>query len=212
MKGCTITSAGASKPSREAVVLTSAGEWLFRHRALFSVAVALVCWWAAAPLSLWSGLGAALIGLGLMVRLWAIIHMGPQACSAMPTVSKLVYTGPYELTRNPIYMANIVGISGAGMMAAGPVGWAVAAATSMVVFNAVVRFEEAFLEDRLGEIYRSYRNRVPRWMGEAAPVHAAAPKGFFSDRVQAALRADRPTMAGTLIVTLMVLIRAASLG
>ena len=192
--------------------MISAGRWLFRFRPLFFVVVVVACCGAATPLSLWSGLGAALIVLGLVVRLWAIIHMGPQAHGSKPTVTKLIYTGPYELTRNPIYMANIVGLSGLGMMAVGPAGWAGVAAAAIGVFSAVVRYEEDFLEHRLGEIYRSYRNRVPRWMGEAAPVHAAAPKGILAERITAAVRAERPTMMCTLIVTLMVLIRSASLG
>ena len=206
------TFAGVCKPSREADAVISAGRWLFRYRALLAAVVAVGSWWAAAPLSLWSGLGAAMVILCLVVRLWAIIHMGPQAHSAEPTVSKLIYTGPYELTRNPIYISNIVGLSGLGMTAAGPTGWALAAAVSIAAFNAMVRYEEDFLEKRLGEIYRSYRNRVPRWMGEAAPVHAAAPKGILAERIKAAFRAERSTMVGAIIVTLMVLIRAASLG
>jgi len=161
----------------------------------------------AEPLSVITGLGLSLIPLGLLVRLWGIIHMGPQARARTPVVEKLIYTGPYELSRNPLYIANIAIYSGIGMATLGLAGFLFSFLASVVYYNLIVRYEEAFLEQRLGEIYRSYRNRVPRWLGEAAPVHAAAPKGRLDQRFSAALRAERSTLLFALFVTTLVLLR-----
>jgi hypothetical protein len=81
-----------------------------------------------------------------------------------------------------------------------------------IFYGFIVRYEENFLQQKLGEIYRSYRNRVPRWLGEAAPVHAAAPKGRLNERVEFAIKAERSTMASALIVTILVLIRGLGAG
>ena len=82
----------------------------------------------------------------------------------------------------------------------------------VVYFNLIVRFEEEYLEDRLGEIYRSYLNRVPRWLGESAPVHAATPKGTLDDRARMTVRTERTTLTSIVIVTVLIVIRAATMG
>ena len=138
--------------------------------------------------------------------------MGATARVREPVVRKLIYTGPYELSRNPLYLANIAMLTGLGLATHGLHGAGMMYIGSCVFYGFIVRYEEDFLDRRLGEIYRSYRNRVPRWLGEAAPVHAAAPKGLLSDRIEYALRAERSTMASVLIVTTLVLIRGLGVG
>ena len=157
-------------------------------------------------------MGLALIPLGLLIRLWAMLHIGPDARKRQLFVQKLVYTGPYELSRNPLYIANILIYTGIGLATLGLLGAMGAIALSSAYYSAIVRHEENGLEKRLGEVYRSYRNRVPRWMGESAPVHAAAPKGGMEDRLNRALRAERSTfVVATLVITAIVL-RAATVG
>jgi protein-S-isoprenylcysteine O-methyltransferase Ste14 len=168
--------------------------------------------YATSPFGLHTGIGVGTVWLGVLVRLWSAVHMGPDGRSREPKVKKLVYTGPYELTRNPLYIANIAIYTGVGIAAVGPVGGVAMLMASCGYYAAIVRFEEDFLEHRLGEIYRSYRNRVPRWVGEAAPVHAAAPKGILAERANAAMRSERATMMLCGIVTLLVLFRSVSAG
>jgi len=168
--------------------------------------------YATIPFGLQTGAGLGTVWLGALVRLWSAIHMGPNGRSRTPTVEKLVYTGPYELTRNPLYIANIAIYTGVGVATIGLWGGSAMFLCSSLYYTAIVRFEEDFLEHRLGEIYRSYRNRVPRWLGEAAPVHAAAPKGILAERANAAMRSERTTLMLCGIVTLLVLIRSVSAG
>ena len=168
--------------------------------------------WTTDALSLWSGLGLGMLYLGIFIRLWGVGHMGPTARVREAVVRKLIYTGPYELSRNPLYLANIGMLTGLSLATHGLYGGAIMLPTVSIFYGFIVRYEEDFLENRLGEIYRSYRNRVPRWIGEAAPVHAAAPKGLLGERVENALKAERSTMASVLIVTILVLIRSLGVG
>jgi len=188
------------------------GGWLFRHRGWLVAAPVLGLAWTARPLYIGTGVGLGMLYLGALVRIWAVGHMGATARVREPVVRKLIYTGPYELSRNPLYLANIGMLTGLGLATHGPYGAGMVLFTASVFYGFIVRYEEDFLHRKLGEIYRSYRNRVPRWMGEAAPVHAAAPKGFLSERVEFALKAERSTMASILIVTTLVLIRALGVG
>ena len=186
------------------------GQLLFRHRGWIPAPLIMAAIYWTAPISIGTGLGVGLVALGLLVRVWAMLHIGPLARSRTATVKKLVYTGPYELTRNPLYIANIVIYSGVGLATVGIMGAASALLLSFLHYSLIVRHEETFLHERLGEIYRSYMNRVPRWFGEAAPVHAAAPKGSMEERLNKALHAERSTIALAIFVTALVLIRAAT--
>ena len=193
-------------------MLVRIGEWLFRHRGWVPGPAIVVLVYATNPFGLHTGVGLGTVWLGALVRLWSALHMGPNGRSREPVVEKLVYTGPYELTRNPLYIANIAIYTGVGIATLGLSGGVGVLLASCLHYTAIVRFEEDFLEHRLGEIYRSYRNRVPRWLGEAAPVHAAAPKGILSERANAAMRSERTTVILCGIVTLLVLIQSVSVG
>ena len=168
--------------------------------------------WTTEPLGLASGIGLGMLYLGNIVRIWAIGHMGATARVREPVVRKLIYTGPYELSRNPLYLANIGMVSGIALATHGLYGALAMVVIISIFYGFIVRYEENFLQQKLGEIYRSYRNRVPRWLGEAAPVHAAAPKGRLNERVEFAIKAERSTMASALIVTILVLIRGLGAG
>ena len=188
------------------------GGWLFRYRGFLPIPILAIALSITQPLSVFTGVGAGLIIIGQMVRVWAVSHIGPSSRSRTVNAAKLTYTGPYELTRNPLYIANILMFSGTGI-ATGNLGFAACCFLGFsVYFHLIVLFEESYLEVRLGEIYRSYRNRVPRWMGEAAPVHAAAPKVNLQDRVNAAFQSERSTLIASASIITLLLFRATTSG
>ncbi len=188
------------------------GGWLFGHRGWLVAVPVVGLAWTTRPLHIGTGIGLGMLFLGNLVRIWAVGHMGATARVRKPVVRKLIYTGPYELSRNPLYLANIGMLAGLGLATHGLFGFSLVLFSASVFYGFIVQYEEDFLDRKLGEIYRSYRNRVPRWMGEAAPVHAAAPKGLLSERVEFALKTERSTMVSVIIVTILVLIRALEAG
>lgn len=110
--------------------------------------------------------GALLIGLGVALAAWAIVTFrwsGTAVQTSRPT-SLIVESGPYRVTRNPIYT---------GMLALLP-GLALAVGSAwlllvMIPFYAVIRFgvvarEEAYLERKFGARYLAYKSRVRRWL------------------------------------------------
>jgi protein-S-isoprenylcysteine O-methyltransferase Ste14 len=84
------------------------------------------------------------------------------------TQNYLVVCGPYQFTRNPMYLC--------GMLIW--LGWtifygsvAVLAGTVVIwgsVAGLVVPWEEHKLEARFGEAYLRYKNSVPRWLGKGS--------------------------------------------
>jgi protein-S-isoprenylcysteine O-methyltransferase Ste14 len=153
---------------REPDLTTRLGGWLFRHRTSLPLPV------AAAILGLrigqappWAGLiaaGVAITVLGELLRLWGVHHIGVISRTRSDRLGPLVAGGPFALLRNPLYAGNIA--LWVGFALAARLVWL--APVVLIVFGleyrAIVRWEETLLESRLGDAYRAYAARVPRWV------------------------------------------------
>jgi len=110
--------------------------------------------------------GAIVFVLALALGIWAITTM-TRAGSNVPTnrpSTTIVESGPYRLTRNPIYVGMFLGQI--GLAVAFDSLWLL---VTLVAFALVIRYgvvarEEAYLERKFGDVYRSYRARVRRWL------------------------------------------------
>jgi protein-S-isoprenylcysteine O-methyltransferase Ste14 len=111
-------------------------------------------------------LGAIVFVLALALGAWAIVTMiraGSNVPTNLPTTT-IVESGPYRLTRNPIYLGMFLGLIGLAiafnnlwlLMMLVPFG--------LVIRYGVVAREEAYLERKFGDTYRSYCSRVRRWL------------------------------------------------
>jgi protein-S-isoprenylcysteine O-methyltransferase Ste14 len=76
----------------------------------------------------------------------------------------VVRGGAYRFTRNPMYVANVAIIVGAGTVFRSwrLLLWAGAVLVAFHVF--AVAYEEPALRRQFGEDYEAYRRTVPRWM------------------------------------------------
>ena len=79
-----------------------------------------------------------------------------------PTTA-LVVAGPYRITRNPIYLAMAFVISGLAFLLSEVWSLVLLPVVLLILDRGVVRGEETYLEQKFGEDYRAYKNRVPRW-------------------------------------------------
>jgi protein-S-isoprenylcysteine O-methyltransferase Ste14 len=76
----------------------------------------------------------------------------------------LLRNGPYQFSRNPMYVSEILVWSGWSLLFADPI---LAALSCGLLFglNRAARLEEAALEARFGQTWRQYAARTPRWVG-----------------------------------------------
>ncbi len=111
-----------------------------------------------------SGLVVVLVGIGLAA--WAAWTMRRHDTSPMPwePVAALVVRGPYRVSRNPIYLGDVLVMTGLGLMFG--TTWALLAAVAAMPLATwtVIRHEEAYLAARFGESWAAYRARVRRWL------------------------------------------------
>ena len=165
--------------------MTRLGGWLFRRRTVLPLPLALGVLLAPARLARGSdGLVAAgvlLVVTGELLRLWGVRHIGAISRTRSDRLGPLVASGPFALIRNPLYVGNValwVGFAlSARLLWLAPLFIAILA----LEYHAIVGWEERLLEERLGEQYRAYAARVPRWLPNTfRPVPSA--QSLFSWR------------------------------
>jgi protein-S-isoprenylcysteine O-methyltransferase Ste14 len=111
----------------------------------------------------WLPVLAAGYGLYRFAGSYRISRAGgpPGMSQGMP--GKVIDTGPYAITRNPMYLGHMVFLSGLAMLTRSP--FAAALLTAVVPwFDDRAVHDERRLEKAFGEEYVAYRDRVPRWL------------------------------------------------
>lgn len=120
-----------------------------------------------APLR-WSFLmtGAALIWLGVGLALWAAIEFLRARTTIVPRrpPKALIVSGPFQRMRNPIYVADLMILTGWIVVMGAPIALVLVAVFWWVLLKRFVEPEEARLTEHLGQPYVDYQNRVRRWI------------------------------------------------
>ena len=110
--------------------------------------------------------GAMAFVFALALFAWAIVTIGG-AGSNVPTnrpTTTIVESGPYRFTRNPIYVAMFLALIGLAVAFDSLWPFITLVLFALVIRYGVVAREEAYLERKFGDVYRSYRSRVRRWL------------------------------------------------
>jgi len=148
--------------------LVRTGGWLFRRRTSIplplALALLLIPGGNEAGTSALFAAGAAIVGAGEWLRLWAVRHIGVISRTRSDRLGPLVSTGPFAFVRNPLYLGNIALWIGFAISA--HLVWLVPifVVVLSLEYHAIVRWEEELLQSRRQDEYRTYAARVPRWI------------------------------------------------
>lgn len=110
--------------------------------------------------------GAVVIAAGAALIAWALgffRRTGQDARPWTPSPS-LIVEGPYERTRNPMYVGMTLIQMGAGFAANNLWISLLAGASLYGVHHLAVLPEESYLTERFGDAYRAYRASVRRYL------------------------------------------------
>lgn len=127
--------------------------------------LALDRWAPLARMSDHNAYGAAPAGLGLTLVLWAAWTMRRHHTTLHPhgEASTLVISGPFRISRNPIYLGFGLMLFGLAVSLGSSAPFAVLAAWVFFMNHLFIRHEEAALAARFGEAFAAYCRRVRRW-------------------------------------------------
>ena len=111
-------------------------------------------------------LGGALVALGLLTELWALVLFRRARTAALPIrpTSAIIEAGPYRYSRNPIYVGMFVIVAGAAIGLDSVWQFAALVALYVMLRWGVVAREEAYLARKFGASYLDYARRVRRWL------------------------------------------------
>lgn len=110
--------------------------------------------------------GGILILAGFSFGLWGVHALRRAGTAIRPDrpVTALVTDGPFQYTRNPLYMALTTIYLGI-VLSSGVLWFLVTLVPVLAMIHLkIVRREEQFLEAKFGDVYRDYKTRVRRWV------------------------------------------------
>jgi hypothetical protein len=102
--------------------------------------------------------GLVLVMVGTYGRIWCAIYLGGRKRR------ELVVAGPFSVTRNPLYLFNLIGALGLGVASRNLLVLALILIAFGLYYPAVIQAEERELEQRHGDTYRNYQASVPRFL------------------------------------------------
>jgi len=103
---------------------------------------------------------AAILAASAFARFWQA------RTTVLPhhTTTALVTSGPFRLTRNPLYLSIGLSLGGVAFAMNSLAMLAMVAPWAVVMRYGVIAREERYLEGKFGEDYRAYCRRVRRWL------------------------------------------------
>lgn len=110
--------------------------------------------------------GFPLILIGFLLGVGAIMAFRNERTTRDPhgPVSRLVTSGVYRFTRNPVNLGFVLMLVGI-LLNAGSYWGIIIAPVLVILFNRlIIEREEGYLAQKFGDEYRSYKSKVRRWI------------------------------------------------
>lgn len=110
--------------------------------------------------------GWLLIALGAALMAWAIVTFTRARTTVLPyrPASRVVTSGPFRFSRNPIYVADTVIYAGVSLLTRMAWPLVILPLVLATLYTFVIRREERYLGEAFGTEYAEYRRRVRRWV------------------------------------------------
>jgi protein-S-isoprenylcysteine O-methyltransferase Ste14 len=130
----------------------------------FIVPVSLPGWLHSLPLIL---IGVALIISGIVLIILARKELAKQLQPASPGIptTRIVTTGVFSISRNPLYLGCVCLLAGAGLAISLPWVLLMLLASFIICHFVLIVPEERYLAAKFGQEYHTYANLVYRWLG-----------------------------------------------
>lgn len=146
------------------------GNFLFRHRNYIFLILYLILFVPSPEIfddfyiPVIIGLSVALFGQAIRILTIGLVYIIRGGRHRQIYAKELVTDGIFAHCRNPLYLGNILIITGLGIMSNSLVSLLIFLPLFVFAYQAIVIAEEDFLNDRFGPQYKDYLKRVNRWV------------------------------------------------
>jgi protein-S-isoprenylcysteine O-methyltransferase Ste14 len=133
---------------------------------IVAILIPLAWLWATEQTRLIDAIGLAPLALGFFALLWCVrdfYHSGRGTLAPWSPPARLVISGLYRYTRNPMYVAVVLMLVGWALSFRAPGLYVYAAGVAIAFHLRVILGEEPWLARTHGADWTAYSSRVPRW-------------------------------------------------
>lgn len=149
------------------------GKYQQNRRYIIGVIIALLIFALLFIRSAWYGhiheyieaFGLGFIVIAIIGRLWCTLYIGGRKSA------EIVNTGPYSVTRNPLYVFSTIGAIGIGALTGSIILSLLIGLLCYLAFLCVILVEEKFLTGIFGAPYQHYCQNVPRFFPKLSLFH-----------------------------------------
>ena len=135
--------------------------------AAFALGVYVPLVWVPSPIKeLLDVFGVLLIGIALLIEISAMLSLRKAKTTILPNKgsTKLVTSGPFSFTRNPIYFGNVILLFGVGLLLENIWFWLFALICGAMTQHFAIIREEAHLQAKFPAAFLAYKKKVRRWI------------------------------------------------
>ena len=110
--------------------------------------------------------GIMIIGFGVVMDLWSssLFLRSKTTVSPYGSPTSLVTSGPFRISRNPMYLGMAAMLSGIAVLLGTLVTFVFPVVFIMIIETQLIPDEERKLEKIFGEQYKEYKNKVRQWI------------------------------------------------
>ena len=114
----------------------------------------------------WRALGAIPLAAGSALNIWSegLFRKAATAVKPFDPSSALVETGPFQLSRNPMYLGMVLLLVGLAVCLGSLSPWGVVPVFCLFISRRFIAAEEQKLRATFGQEYERYASRVRRWL------------------------------------------------
>jgi protein-S-isoprenylcysteine O-methyltransferase Ste14 len=109
---------------------------------------------------------AVVILVGMSLILWAVRLFVKAGTAIKPfeASTKMIVSGPYRWSRNPIYLGMVIILFGIGVGLGTLTPFAIVPLFVWLIQKNFIAHEEAMLDKSFGPAYAEYKKRIRRWL------------------------------------------------
>lgn len=114
----------------------------------------------------WGWVGLLLLGacFGIVVSAKKLFDAAGTPVPPNQPATAIVTTGIYKYTRNPMYLAFVLGYIGLSFLASAPFTTLLVIPLIWILDQKVIVPEEQYLTEKFGAVYTDYKSQVRRWI------------------------------------------------